>query len=52
MGALPLGLELLEDLPLRVVAENTHIDEAIDVELLGSKVGHYESSQLKQDGLK
>ena len=48
MGALPFGLELLEDLPLRMVAENAHINEAVDVELLGSEMGHFvHSLELK-----
>ena len=37
---LPFSLELLKDFPLRVVAQNAHIDKAIDVELLGSEMRH------------
>ena len=38
---LPLGLVLLKDFPLGVVAEDAYVDEAAQVEPLGSELRHY-----------
>lgn len=40
LGAVPLGLVLGEDLALGVVADDLDVDEAAEVELLGSEHGH------------
>jgi hypothetical protein len=39
-GGLPLGLVLLEDLALGVVAHVHDVDEAAQIELFGSELGH------------
>lgn len=39
-SCLPLGLVLLEDLALGMVAQDAHIGEAAQVELLGAKHRH------------
>lgn len=40
VACVPLGLVLLEDLALRVVADVHDVDETAQIELLGSELSH------------
>lgn len=42
LGIIPLCLELLVDFPLGVVADDSDVDEAAQIELLRPKHGHFD----------